>query len=119
MSFALSKKVMMKIIFECETEVGQCDCERSNTDHFNYAEPGYAKILAHTLATLNNKGLLKIEQHCYLRNGTNVPEQPWVRPTITLEAGIDTEDEMLAIAQTMHQRFLIRTRLQFPEEFLV
>ena len=109
---------MMKIIFDRETEIGKCDYEQPG-DHFQYAEPHYSTMYAHTLASLNNKGLLKIEQHCYLRNGADLPDQPWVRPQIILEPAMDTEDEMIKLAETMHAQFIDRTRKQLPEQQMV
>jgi hypothetical protein len=102
---------MTKIIFDCETEVGKCDYEADS--YFRYAEPHYSTIYAHTLASLNG-GLMKIEQHCYLRNGGDLPEQPWVRPQISLEPVVGTQDEMIDLVKTMHEQFVGRTRKQFP-----
>ena len=109
----------MKIIFDCETEVGKCDCERDLDGHLNYAEPTVATIIAHTQAALNTRGILRIEQHCFLRNGEDVPEQPWVRPRISLEAGLAGEEEMRIVAQTMHERYLVHARAQVPDDVLV
>ena len=94
---------MMKTIFDRETEIGKCDYEES--DHFRYAEPHYSTLYGHTMALLNNKGLLKIEQHCYLRNGADLPDQPWVRPQIILEPASGTEDEMIKAVEQLHQQF--------------
>lgn len=105
---------MMKIIFDRETEVGKCDYE-SDTAHFKYAEPHYATMYAHTQALLNNKGLLKVEQHCYFRDGAELPDQPWMKPHIILEPALETEDETLELVETMHELFIDRTRKQFPE----
>lgn len=104
----------MRIIFDLETEIGKCDYEPPG-DYFQFAEPHYATMYAHTLASLNNKGLLKVEQHCYLRNGTELPDQPWVRPQIILEPALDSEDEMIKLAETMHEQLVERTRKQMPE----
>lgn len=108
---------MMKTIFDRETEIGKCDYEE--TDHFQYAEPHYTTLYGHTLASLNNKGLLKIEQHCYLRNGADLPDQPWVRPQIILEPAAGTEEEMIKAVEQLHRQFIERTRKQFPEQHLV
>lgn len=109
---------MMKIIFDHETEIGKCDYEQSG-DHFKYAEPHFSTMYAHTQASVNNKGLLKIEQHCYLRNGADLPDQPWVRPQIILEPAVGSEDEMIALVETMHEQFIERTRRQFPQGQMV
>jgi hypothetical protein len=114
LTFPQLTNIMTKIIFDCETEVGKCDYEPS--EHFRYAEPHYSTIYAHTLASLNG-GLMKIEQHCYLRNGGDLPEQPWVRPQITLEPALGTEREMIELAKAMHEQFVDRTRRHNPEQF--
>lgn len=109
----------MKIIFEFETVVGKCDYERGQKNHLQYAEPNYATLLAHTQASLTN-GLFKIEQRCYLRNGgSHSPEQPWIRPQVKLIPSLESHDEMLAIAQAMHQKFLIYSWRNIPDECLV
>ena len=105
---------MMKIIFDRETEVGKCDFE-SDTDHFQYAEPHYSTMYVHTQASLNNKGLLKVEQHCYFRDGAELPDQPWVRPQITLEPALESEGETIELVNVMHEQFIDRTRKQFPD----
>jgi hypothetical protein len=109
---------MVKIIFDRETEIGKCDNEQGD-DHFQYAEPHYSTMYAHTLASLNNKGLLKVEQHCYLRNGADLPDQPWIRPQIILEPALDSEEEMKTLAKTMHEQFVERTRNRLPEQHAV
>lgn len=106
---------MMKVIFDHETAIGKCDYELTG-DHFHYAEPHYSTLYGHTLALLNNKGLLKVEQHCYLRNGTELPDQPWVRPQIILEPATGSEEEMVALVEMLHKKFIERTRKQFPEK---
>ena len=108
---------MMKVIFDHETEIGKCDYEQG-TGPFQYAEPHYSTLYAHTVASLNYKGLLKIEQHCYLRNGADLPDQPWVRPQVILEPALDSEMEMVALAETMHDQFIERTRKQLPEKHM-
>jgi hypothetical protein len=109
---------MTKTILDRETEIGKCDYEQTD-DHFQYAEPHYSTMYAHTLAVLNNKGLLKVEQHCYLRNGAELPDQPWVRPQIILEPAIGTESEMITLVEKMHEQFVTRTRKRFPEQHFV
>ena len=109
----------MKVIFECETEVGKCDYEAANTNGLKYAEPDYATLFAHTNASLNGtRGLLKIEQHCYLRHGEELPDQPWIRPEIAFEPALDSAKEMIELVKTMHEDFVMRSRRQLPERIL-
>jgi hypothetical protein len=105
---------MMKIIFDRETEVGRCNCEPTSDD-FLYAEPHFSTMYAHTQASLNKTGLLKIEQHCYFRDGSELPDQPWVRPQITLEPALETEEATVELVKIMHEQFIDRTRKQFPQ----
>jgi|GEM_PF-1279054 len=116
---------MMKIIFECETEIGQCDYEPVGGHGFKYAEPDYSTVFAHTVASLNgnkgtlNKGMLKIEQHCYLRHGEELPDQPWIRPEIILEPALESKHAMMDFAKILHDQFVARIRHQIPEQYLV
>ena len=57
---------MTKVIFESETLIGKCDYDSLEANGFRYAEPDYAEIWARTVGTIS-QGLLKIEQHCYVR----------------------------------------------------
>ena len=111
----------MKVIFECETEIRKCDCEPVDAHgiHFHYAEPDYAIALAHTQATLTGKSLLKIEQHCYMRHGEEVPDQPWIQPEIALESTLASKQEMIKLAATRHKQFMERARQLLPEHLVI
>jgi hypothetical protein len=111
---------MMKTIFESETEVGNCDYSAEENYGFRYAEPDSSVICAHTVAVLNgHRGLLKIEQHCYLRHGEEIRDQPWVCPEVTLEPALDSKEEMVELAAVMHEQFVERVRNRFQEQYLV
>ena len=111
---------MTKIIFERETEIGKCDCELTDGHSFRYAEPDLATVYAHTQASINgNARMLKIEQHCFLRHGEDLPDQPWVRPELILEPALQSQHAMVDLATIMHEQFVERVRKQIPEQFLV
>ena len=110
----------MTTIFEDETEVGKCRCDSEDGERWRFAEPEYATIFAHTTASLNgHRGMLRVEQHCYLRRGGEVPDQPWIKPEVLLEPALGSRDKILKLAEELHQRFVDRVREQFPEEYLV
>jgi len=110
---------MMKVIFEAETEVGKCDYQAEEAGAFRYAEPDFAALLAYTQASVSGRGLLKIEQHCYLRQGEEISEQPWIKPEINLEPLDESKEEMAKMAAAMHERFIERARRLLPERYLV
>jgi hypothetical protein len=111
---------MTKIIFERETEIGKCDSELTDGHSFRYAEPDLATVYAHTQASVNgNHGMLKIEQHCFLRHGEDIPDQPWVRPEIVLEPALESRKAMIDLARMMHEQFVERARKEIPDQFLV
>jgi hypothetical protein len=109
----------MEVIFDRETEMGQCDFEtvEPKCDRTTRADP--VIILAHTQATLNgSRAMLKIEHQCYLRHGDDMPDQPWIRPEVVLEPSLGSLDEMIELAEKRHNIFLNRARLQIPEQLL-
>ncbi len=111
---------MMTVIFERETEIGHCNYESGETHGFRYAEPEFATIFAHTIATLNGAhGILKIEQHCFLRHGGELPDQPWVKPEVRVEAAGASKSAMVRLAESMHHEYAEKARAQFPQEYLV
>ena len=110
---------MMKVIFDNETEMGKCDYQPEEASANRYTAPDLAALFVHTQASVNGKGLLKIEQHCYLRNGEEISEQPWIRPEIILEPLVESKEEMIQMAAALHQRFIERARLHLPERYLV
>jgi hypothetical protein len=107
---------MMTTIFEQETEVGRCTYEPS----FNLGETELSTVCVHSIATVNgNRGLLKIEQHCYLRHGGEIPDQPWIKPEVTLEPAMHSRAQMIQFATEQHEKFCDRVRMEFPHEYLV
>lgn len=109
---------MTKVIFESETLIGKCDYESLEANGFRYAEPDYAEIWVHSLAVVS-QGLLKIEQHCYLRHGEDIPDQPWIRPQIFLEPATISRAEMTDLARTLHTEFIARAKEKLQDEVLV
>ena len=109
----------MKTLFDCESEVAKCDCERGASRDFHYAEPHYATVYAHTVASLTDQGLLKVEQDCFLRNGGDTPNPSWIPPQIIWEPAPATEEKMLELVKSLHEQFAIETRHHLPKEILV
>jgi len=111
---------MMTTLFEQETEVGKCSCPLEDNDTFKYAEPDYSLIYAQTIASMNgHKGLLRVEHHCYLRHGGEVPDQPWIKPEVILEPVTQSKEELIEWARQAHEKFAEQVRKRFPEEYLV
>jgi len=111
---------MMKVIFEEETEVGQCDYEGADATEFGSGGADHATLFAHTQATLNgHSSLLRVEQHCYLRHGEEALEQSSVAPKIFLEPAVSTREEMVALARELHRRYSEEAREQVPARFSV
>jgi hypothetical protein len=109
---------MTKVMFESETLIGKCDYDTLAPNGFRYAEPDYAEIWVHTVGTVS-QGLLKIEQHCYVRHGEDVPDQPWIRPQIFLEPATISRTEMADLAKTLHHEFISRAKEKLRDEVLV
>ena len=109
---------MTKVIFDSETLLGRCDYDSLESNGFRYAEPDYAEIWVHTVGAVS-QGLLKIEQHCYVRHGEDLPDQPWIRPQIFLEPATISRSEMTDLAKTLHQEFISRAKEKLQDEVLV
>jgi hypothetical protein len=109
---------MTKVIFESETMIGKCDVDCVEPNGFRYAEPDFAEIWVHTVGAVS-RGLLKIEQHCYVRHSEEVPDQPWIRPKIFLEPATISRPEMTDLAKTLHQEFVARAKEKLHAEALV
>jgi hypothetical protein len=110
---------MMTTIFERETEVGKCRCEAEDGERWRFAEPDYATIFVHTIASLNGyRGMLRVEQHCYLRRDGELPDQPWVKPEVLLEPAMGSREFLVQMAKQSHERFVEHVLEQFPQEYL-
>ncbi|MDB6026739.1 MAG: hypothetical protein JWM68_2962 [Verrucomicrobiales bacterium] len=110
----------MITIFEQESEIGKCTFEPADSLAFKYGDPEFSIIYAHSVATVNgSRGLLKIEQHCYLRHGGEIPDQPWIKPEIMLEPPMGSRQEMVEFAREQHEKFCERVRTEFPDQYLV
>jgi hypothetical protein len=113
-------RFMREIVFETESEVGQCDCESAAASGYGYGEPDYGVLFARTQASRTGRaGLLRIEQHCYVRQGADLPEQQWVAPRIFLEPDIASRQEMEALARDLHGRYVALARQQIEGRFSV
>ncbi len=109
----------MKTLFDCETEVAKCDCGRIRHRPFNCCESDNAAVRVHTIASLTPRGVLKIEQDCYLDNGGELPEQSRVPRQIIWEAAPETEVAIRGLAKSLHEQFVAEARKRLPPEFLV
>lgn len=111
---------MMTTIFERETEVGKCSYESESSSRSQSSDSGFSTIYAHSIATVNGqRGVLKIEQHCYLRQGEDIPDQPWIRPELSFEPMLTSPAEMLQLAERQHEKFCQRVREEFPNQYMV
>lgn len=109
----------MTTIFERETEIGKCRYQGVDSDRWAFAEPDYATIFVHTIASVNGqRGMLRIEHHCFLRRGGELPDQPWVKPEVYLEPATATRAQSIATAEKLHERFVSRVHKEFPAEYL-
>lgn len=112
----------MKTIFDAEREIGKFDADRLDweagcfeMDHLHECD-----VVAHTRADLNHvRGILKIEQRCFMRAGGQIMEQPWIAPTFEIESVDGEESEAQALAQSYHNRFCEHARARLCEEALV
>jgi len=104
------REFMRDVIFEAETEVGRCRCDRPTARSL---EPDAAILFAHTKALRHGRGgLLLVEQHCYLRQGDEIPEQTLVPPRNFLEPAVPTREEMETLARDLHSRYVALAREQ-------
>jgi hypothetical protein len=111
---------MMKTIFDCETEVGVCDYQIEEDFGFQYAEPDLSAVCASTVASLNgHRGLMKIEQQCYMRCGEELQHQPWIPQEVMFEPALSTNEEMVELAKVLHEQFVQRVRNRLHEQHLV
>lgn len=111
---------MTTTIFERETEVGKCRYESSDSEQWTFAEPDYATIFVHTLASLNrHRGMVRLEHHCFLKRGGELPDQPWVKPEVVLEPAIGSHEQIASMAAVLHEQFVDRVHKEFPIEYVV
>jgi hypothetical protein len=65
----------MKTIFDCETEIGTWEQDWPRTNAAKNCEADVWRIYAHTKAALTRvRGMLKIEQRCFVRLGQEVTD---------------------------------------------
>jgi hypothetical protein len=109
----------MKLIFDCETELGRCDAHLLTKFGCDMDE---WSAFAHTTAAMTgSRGMLRIEQRCYLRSAVNaeMQDQPWVKPEMMLEPVLCSKKETLQTVQKLHEEFVQKARTEFCEQSLV
>jgi hypothetical protein len=107
----------MKTIFDCETEIARCDAQKLAPEVRPNAEDPVT-LCAHTRAYLNGtRGVLKIEQRCFLRAGNEIPDQPWVKPELLLEPALDSEKEMVQLIRKTHEQYIGRVLAEYPAHY--
>lgn len=112
----------MKTIFDAEREIGKFDVQRLDWEAppLEIENLHECEVVAHTRADLNHaRGILKIEQRCFMRSGGQIVEQPWIAPTFEIESVDGEEPEAQALAQSYHERFCEQARQKLCEEALV
>jgi hypothetical protein len=110
----------MKVIFDCETELGRCDADRVN-GHFG-DDPGGWNGFAYTTAMVSPKGMLRVEQRCYFRSSVvlnDVRSQAWVAPEMTLEPVLGSDNETVQFVQELHDRYVRRAHRSFLEQSIL
>jgi hypothetical protein len=111
----------MKLIFESETELGRCDADKVN-GHFGEAIDGWFAYAHTTATTSGSRGMLRIEQRCYLRSSEcpeEIRDQNWVKPELTLEPVLGSRQQTLDMVQQLHQQFVARAQAGFAEESIL
>ena len=111
----------MRQIFESETELGRCDPDRIN-GHFG-DDPGGWIAFAHTTAALTgSKGMLRIEQRCYLRSterADDLRSQNWVKAEMAFESMLGSKEETTEMVRQVHERFVRKSRKEFLENSIL
>jgi hypothetical protein len=110
---------MMELIFDCETELGKCD---SHLLEKIGCDMGEWSAFAHTTAAMTGpRGMLRIEQRCYLRSMLTgeMQNQPWIKPEMTLDPVLCTKKETLRTVQKLHEQFVRTSRNEFCKQSLV
>lgn len=110
----------MKIIFDCETELGRCDADRVN-GHFGDG-PGDWNAFAYTTAMASPRGVLRVEQRCYFRSTdtpSDVRSQAWVAPEMTLEPVHGSQEETVRFVQELHDRYVRQAQQLFLEQSIL
>jgi hypothetical protein len=111
----------MKLIFECETELGRCDADRVN-GHFGDDPSGWIAFVYTSAAMTRANGLLRVEQRCYFRSTDRLNEvrsQNWIKPEMTLEPVLASKDKTMAAVQALHDTYVQRARESFIEQSIL
>ena len=111
----------MKQIFECETELGRCDADRVN-GHFGEGPAGWMAFVHTTAAMTGSKGIVRIEQRCYLRStefDNELRPQNWVKPEIALEPVFGSTEDTTRMVRELHERYVEKARGEFVEQSLM
>jgi hypothetical protein len=111
----------MKIVFESESEIGPCDPDRIDAEFGEH--PGNWMIVGQTTAALTSpKGMLRIEQTCYLRSAESpedVRPQSWLRAEITFEPNLGSVEESHELLVGLHERYIQQTRRELMDRSLL
>lgn len=106
----------MKTTYECETEVVKCAYESGKCGE-SFSEAGAeAALFAHTKAYVNGLNrMLKIEHHCYLRSGSDISDQSWIKPGFVIEPSPGPGEEIAVLVAALHSQFVEKARAACPE----
>ena len=111
---------MLKPLFECESEVGECSFNDARGGRLEFAEPEFARVFVQTVAEADEReGILKLGHRCYLRSGDRVHGQPWIKSESHTKTAVGSKDELTKIAQSHHERFVRRTQSKIPNDTFV
>ena len=111
----------MKAVFEAETEIGPCDPDRIDAD-FGENPGKWLAVGQTTVAMTGPKGMLRIEQSCYLRSADepeDVRPQSWLRADISFEPVLETKEETNQFLAHLHEQFIQRARNILFERSLI
>ena len=100
----------MNSILELESEIHSSD-RLAWLNEGNDGRLWAVRVHTHSVAYGHGPQIvLRIEQRCYLRAGSHVRGQDWVKPRILVDPCANTEDEALAKVTAVHQDFLDHVR---------
>jgi hypothetical protein len=111
----------MQLIFESETEVGQCDPDRIDALNADAESGNWVAVALTTAAMTGSMGMLRVEQRCFLRSTEQLDEvrvQNWIKPEIILEPASSCKQERLRMLQTLHEQYVQKARAQFGDQLI-
>ena len=111
----------MTHIFEAETELGRCDPDRIGSPVAE--DDGQWLVIASTSANSTGaRGLLRIEQRCFLRcveRPNEVRPQNCVSPQMSFEPVSASREETIQAVQQLHACFVLKSKDALSEESLL